>query len=92
MYTNVTEQIEYGSLLLVTARQPRDTLYAELTSQGGDRLRAAGIQSVHRIGDCAAPATIAAAVYAGHEFARSVDARLLNAVPFRRERVALESD
>jgi dimethylamine/trimethylamine dehydrogenase len=35
-----------------------------------DRLAQRGILSVRRIGDCAAPGTIAAAVYAGHRAAR----------------------
>ena len=34
----------------------------------------AGIRAVHRIGDCHAPATIAAAVYEGHRFARELGA------------------
>src|SRR5262245_47498433 len=40
-----------GSLLLVTMRLPNDGLYHELVSDA-DRLRAAGIRSVTRIGDC----------------------------------------
>ena len=78
-----------ASLVLVTMRQQNDALYAELASDP-DRLEAAGIRCVTRIGDCLAPSTIAAAVYAGHRAAREMDAAPSDAVPFRRELMALE--
>jgi dimethylamine/trimethylamine dehydrogenase len=78
-----------GSLLLVTMRLPNDALYHELVSDAG-RLQAAGIRSPTRIGDCLAPSTIAAAVYAGHRCARDMDAAPIEGVPFKRELVALE--
>ena len=58
-----------GSLLTITSRAPSDSLYLELA---GDpkRLTEYGILSLSRIGDCAAPGTLAAAVYAGHRAAR----------------------
>ena len=60
-YTGRPQKIEAESLVLVTARQPNDSLYREL-----EALVAAGsggsIQSLRRIGDCDAPAVIAAAV------------------------------
>ena len=59
------------SLLTVTARAPSDELYHELMDDP-DRLAQRGILSVRRIGDCAAPGTIAAAVYAGHRAARQL--------------------
>jgi dimethylamine/trimethylamine dehydrogenase len=58
-----------GSLLTVTSRVPSDGLYFELAGDP-DRLAKNGVHSVSRIGDCAAPGTIAAAVYAGHRAAR----------------------
>ena len=54
-------------------------------------LRLAGIRKVVRIGDCLAPGTIAAAVYAGHRFARALDVAAADAVDFRRENVALSA-
>jgi dimethylamine/trimethylamine dehydrogenase len=57
------------SLLTVTSRAPSDGLYFELADDP-DRLAENGIHSVSRIGDCAAPGTVAAAVYAGHRAAR----------------------
>jgi dimethylamine/trimethylamine dehydrogenase len=59
------------SLLAVTARAPSDDLYQELAGDP-DRLAERGILSLRRIGDCAAPGTIAAAVYAGHRAARGL--------------------
>jgi dimethylamine/trimethylamine dehydrogenase len=46
---------------------------------------------VRAIGDAYAPSTIAAAVYAGHDYARNLDGPPQGEVPFRRqlpERVA----
>ena len=52
---------------------------------------AAGIRSVQTVGDAFAPGTVAAAVYAGHRAARELDAPEpeLDAVPFRREMIAV---
>ena len=60
-----------ASLVTVTARAPSDGLYRALAGDP-DRLAERGILSVSRIGDCAAPGTIAAAVYAGHQAARAL--------------------
>jgi dimethylamine/trimethylamine dehydrogenase len=79
------QSIDTGTLVMVTARQPREELYLALNGdqQGMDN---AGIQSLSRIGDCLAPGTIAAAVYEGHRFAREFDQPVdLDAVPFIRE-------
>ena len=51
----------------------------------------AGIRSVTRIGDCLAPGTIAAAIHDGHRFAREFGAPPPAAVPFKRERIALNA-
>jgi dimethylamine/trimethylamine dehydrogenase len=79
-----------ASLLLVTMRLPNDALFQELNADPA-RLADAGITSLLRIGDCLAPSTIAAAVYAGHRAAREMDAVPSNdEVPFKRELIALE--
>jgi dimethylamine/trimethylamine dehydrogenase len=71
-YTGRSRRIEADSAVMVTARRPNDGLYRALC----ERL-AAGTEgapkSVRRIGDCDAPAIIAAAVYAGHRYARELD-------------------
>jgi dimethylamine/trimethylamine dehydrogenase len=78
-----------SSLLLVTMRLPSDSTFQALTTEP-DRLQEAGIRLVTRIGDCLAPSTIAAAVYAGHRCAREIDTNQSDEVPFKRELIALE--
>jgi hypothetical protein len=63
---------------------PNDELYEALLIQT-EALFAAGIVSVNAIGDCLAPGTIAAAVYAGHRYAREFDFPEIDQVGFRRE-------
>ncbi len=70
-------------------RLPNDALYHELKSPPA-ALADAGINSVVRIGDCLAPSTIAAAVYAGHQYARQIHAAPTSDVPFKREMPAQE--
>ncbi len=73
-----------ASVVLVTSRISNDALYYELTADE-EALAATGISSVTRIGDCLAPSTIAAAVYAGHRYAREIDSPRADGVPFLRE-------
>lgn len=63
------------SVVMITSRNPNDSLYAELEAE----------YSIERIGDCNAPGTIAHAVYAGHRYAREMDAAPDADIPFRRE-------
>lgn len=72
-YTDQKQSIRADALVMVTARQPNDALYQTLN----ERLQqesSADMPTLHRIGDCEAPAIIAAAVYAGHRYARELDA------------------
>ena len=62
---------------MVTSREPNDALYHALL----------GRISIHRIGDCLAPGTIATSVYSGHQYARELDGEAPADVRFRRERV-----
>ena len=75
------------TLVPVTSREPNNDLYVELSSDEG-RLRDAGILSLSRIGDCAAPGMIAQAVFAGHRYARELGA---NDIEVDRDRVVLQS-
>ncbi len=88
VYGDRALRLACGSLVLVTARQPRDELLFDLKARRDDWL-AAGIKSVTPIGDCEVPGAIAHAVYAGHRFARELDSPDGGLVPFRRERVEL---
>ena len=71
-YTNRSTTHECSTLVPVTSRQPDDTLYLSLMTLG-DQFATAGIRTVQRIGDCQAPGLIAAAVFAGHRYARELD-------------------
>lgn len=84
VYTGRHTLLAAASLVTVTSRVPNDELALALAAHP-DRLRAAGIESVVSIGDCWAPSTIAAAVYAGHRHAREFDRAASDAVGFARE-------
>jgi len=71
-YTDQEQSIRVDALVLVTARQPNDTLYQALSERLPEASSSGG-PTLHRIGDCEAPAIIAAVVYAGHRFARELD-------------------
>ena len=83
VYAEAPRTVEASSVVMVTSRIPDDALYQELSSNP-DRLREAGIQTLKRIGDCHGPATIAAAVYEGHRFARELGEDETD-IPFHRE-------
>lgn len=71
-YTNRERRIAADAVVTVTARRPNDRLYRALSDRievGADR----PVTSLRRIGDCEAPAIIAAAVHAGHKLARELD-------------------
>jgi dimethylamine/trimethylamine dehydrogenase len=82
-YSGQSRTVEASSVVMVVSRLPDDALYQELVADP-DRLRDAGIDAVKRIGDCHGPATIAAAVYEGHRFARELGEDVAE-IPFRRE-------
>ena len=67
------------TLVLVTSRRSRDTLYQALA--------ASGTKGLQRIGDCEVPGAIVHAVHAGHRAARELDAVIDPDMPFRRDRV-----
>jgi dimethylamine/trimethylamine dehydrogenase len=71
-FTGREEAREVDALVLVTEREPCDTLFQELAADEA-ALREAGIESVRAIGDCHAPGIIAAAVYSGHLAAMEID-------------------
>jgi len=79
-----------GTLVPVTMRLPNGALYDALMNDP-DKLRTVGIKSVRRIGDCYGPATIAAAVYEGHRYARELDIDVdPDGVPFKTIKYDLE--
>lgn len=72
-YSGAIQKRPAEAVVTVTLRAPDDALYHEveelLEDFDGPRPR-----SVTRIGDCLAPSIIAGAVYAGHRYARELDA------------------
>jgi len=82
IYTGETTVIECDAVVAVTGQQSETGLYESLLAQSKD-------QRIVRIGDCLAPATIAAAVFSGHKFARDLGLANVDEVPFLREDVAL---
>jgi dimethylamine/trimethylamine dehydrogenase len=87
-FTGRERHIAAAAVVLVTGQEPDDALYHELAASP-DALTAASIRRVVRIGDCLSPGTIAAAVYGGHRFARTLDVRLDDVADFKRENVEL---
>jgi len=68
VYSDRRWQESAATLLLVTSREPQESLYRALVGEEpGDGSR------IQRIGDCRQPALIAHAVYAGHKAARELD-------------------
>jgi dimethylamine/trimethylamine dehydrogenase len=86
LYTGRERQMPADAVVMVTARRPNDGLYWKLF----DRLAAGGdgaSPTVKRIGDCEAPAIIAAAVYAGHRYARELDSPVDIDMQLKRDRI-----
>jgi len=82
-YGGTKEQVAAAAIVLVTARLPNEDLHLALAADP-DGVKAPGIKSVTRIGDCLAPGFIAHAVYHGHRYARELDAPSQGEVPFKR--------
>jgi dimethylamine/trimethylamine dehydrogenase len=73
-------ELNFDSIVMVTSRNIDDALYQDL-QEFEDRFK-----TLRAIGDCYAPATVAAAVYAGHSAARQLQSDKDIYVPlFRRE-------
>ena len=75
VYTRQTRQVETDSVVLVTSRTPNDGLYHEIAEKiASATAEAVPVPTLDKMGDCDAPAIIAAAVYAGHRYARELEA------------------
>ncbi|MCP4332144.1 MAG: FAD-dependent oxidoreductase [Gammaproteobacteria bacterium] len=90
VFSAKTRTVEVSAVVMVVSRLPNDNLYQELVADP-ERLNTAGIQTLHAIGDCHGPATIAAAVYEGHRFARELGVETTD-IPFRRELTELAGE
>jgi dimethylamine/trimethylamine dehydrogenase len=83
-YSERQSMLPAASVVTVTSRLPNDELALALNGMI-EAVTRAGIVSVSSIGDCLAPSTIAAAVYAGHRYAREFDRPQSDEAGFRRE-------
>jgi dimethylamine/trimethylamine dehydrogenase len=90
VFSGKTQTLDVSAVVMVVARLPNDNLYQELAADA-DRLKTVGIETLRAIGDCYGPATIAAAVYEGHRFARELGEANLD-IPFARELTELSSE
>ena len=73
VYTEQTRMLEADAVVLVTSRTPNDGLYLEIAAKiASANPESDTIPTLDKIGDCNAPAIIAAAVYAGHRYAREL--------------------
>lgn len=87
--TGKTTQWNCSALVMVTSREAQDQLYQALMARENE-FSDVGIQSVEQAGDGEAPSTIAAAVYAGHRYARQLEEERPE-IPYKRERIILSS-
>jgi len=82
--------VEAPGLVMVTLRAPQNSLYFALAGEAQEQLDELPF-GLLRIGDCMAPATIAAAVYDGHRAAREMDNLPdPDGVPFKREQSIID--
>jgi dimethylamine/trimethylamine dehydrogenase len=92
-WTGATIALPAEALVYVTSRSPSDALWHQARALDW---HGAGIRTLQRIGDCAAPGPIAWATYAGRAWAEALDAPEAglpgDRLPFRREIAELLPD
>ena len=92
VYSGRENPIAADAVLMVASRIANDSLWREL-ARLEERWHEHGISTIRPIGDAEAPAPIAWATYAGHRYARELDApEIGDALPFRREVTQLKND
>lgn len=85
-YTQAQMEFPTASVVVVSQRKPNDTLYHEILDKvDGDTSKLPF--TLKRIGDCEAPAIIAAAVYAGHRYAQELDRPVDIDNPIKHDRI-----
>lgn len=87
VYTETPTQVMASAVVMVSQRRPNADLYAALTEKAKSLPF-----SLNRIGDCEAPAIIAAAVYAGHRYAQEMDNPTDPDTPMTHDRVDVRLD
>ncbi len=71
-YSGTERAVAVANVVMVTARKPDDDLYHEILAKVDGNAEKLPF-TLKRIGDCEAPAIVAAAVYAGHRYGRELD-------------------
>ncbi|RBW53526.1 NADH:flavin oxidoreductase [Phaeobacter gallaeciensis] len=84
-FSGQTSEVNVENIVMVTQRRTNDTLYQALL-EGADRDPGKLPFTLARIGDCDAPAIIAAAIYSGHRYARELDVPVDVDEPLRHDR------
>ncbi len=86
VYTQRTRLVSADAVVLVTARIPKDGLYREIAGKLESEPSESAL-TLDKIGDCDAPAIIAAAVYAGHRYARELGSDMEKSEVVRQDRL-----
>jgi dimethylamine/trimethylamine dehydrogenase len=89
VYSGVVQDLPVQNIVMVTARKPNDGLYQALQANAEANPLPF---TLTRIGDCEAPAIIAAAVYAGHRYAQELEREVDVDLPLRHDRVDVGLD
>ncbi len=85
-YSGGAKLLPVSSLVMVTQRTPNDGLYHDILATVNGKIDDLPF-TLKRIGDCEAPAIIAAAIYAGHRYARELDTVVDLDEPLKHDRV-----
>ena len=91
VHSGKTRELPVQFVVNVTLRAPNDGLFYEL-QRHFDNSKGYRPKSLRRIGDCEAPAIIAAAVYSGHRYARELETEVDTDNPAKYDRVFFEDD
>jgi len=85
-YSGAATPLSVSSVVMVTQRTPNDGLYRDILAKVDGKVDDLPF-TLKRIGDCEAPAIIAAAIYAGHKYARELDTVVDHDEPMKHDRV-----
>lgn len=85
-YSGVAKPLPVTSVVMVTQRTANAGLYRDILAKVSDKIDDLPF-TLKRIGDCEAPAIIAAATYAGHKYARELDTVVDLDEPMKHDRI-----
>ena len=86
VYSERSREVAADAVVLVTSRTPVDELYKEIAQQLESE-PPEPVPTLRKIGDCDAPAIIAAAVYAGHRYARELETDMEQSAVVRQDKL-----